>query len=598
MCGIVGIVTSGTENYKDVLKKMTEAIRHRGPDGEGQFFFKECCFGHRRLSIVDIKTGHQPMYNEKYDVGITFNGEIYGYRNIKQNINGYSFKTSSDTEVLLALYIQNGEKFVESLPGMFAFAIWDNRIKQLLVARDRFGEKPLYFAYGKNNEFIFASEIKALLASGLIEPQIDLESVSHYFQYLYVHPNRTIYRNIHTLPPGHLLKFSKNELKIEKYWCLPPPNNYSFGEAVEVLSDRLMEAIKKQLIADVPVGAFLSGGLDSSTIVALASSIHPNIKTFSFGFGDRINELPYAKLVANRFSTDHYELQDSDYDIASLILKMSDVYDEPFADSSNIPTFLISQLTSSYAKVVLSGDGGDELLGGYQWYKPLFHMSKIKNENLARYWAARFLVKSFYGNVIKSNSIDKYVGQIYYHQYPTLEKAHEAQKKYFSDSEIGYLNLPILKPVIEFENTMDNILRMDIENYLCGDILVKSDRASMANGLEVRTPYLDKDVASFCIGLPFSFKIIENEDKVLLRKTFSELLPDIVLRRNKQGFGAPVSYWLKQASVARLKSELLIDPKRKIFSLLPYKNLQSWASEDSYKTWILLNFSVWFEKNG
>jgi len=304
MCGIAGIIKKDSQKYKPQLKKMTDSLSHRGPDAEGFYFFKDCGLGHRRLSIIDLKTGDQPMLSYNGQAGVVFNGEIYGYQEIKKNLSNYSFQTTSDTEVILALYEKYGENFVKHLPGMFAFALWDDKNKKLICARDRFGEKPLYYALGKNGEFIFASEIKAILASDLIKPKLNKKSLIHYLKRLYVHPYSAIYENIYVLPPAHFLIYQNKKIKINRYWQMPELNyQITFDEAIEKFKKLLFEAVKKQLVTDVPVGAFLSGGLDSSTIVAIASQYKKNLNTFSFGFGEWINELPYALEIARKYKT-------------------------------------------------------------------------------------------------------------------------------------------------------------------------------------------------------------------------------------------------------------------------------------------------------
>ncbi len=380
MCGIAGIVAPEADRYRPALEHMVAALRHRGPDGSGTHVFPGCTLGHTRLSIVDLTTGDQPMLAADGTLAITFNGEIYGFREIKQRLRDYQFHTTSDTEVILALYQTYGENYLQYLPGMFAFAIWDERQQALFAARDRFGEKPFYYAWGSGGEFLFASEIKSLTASGLLQPKISRESLVHYLRYLYVHPHRTIYSNVFVLPPAHGLRLKGTQLSVERYWQLPATTEVLSEQDAIAEFRRLFErAVERQLIADVPVGSFLSGGLDSSSVVAVASRNYPGLKTFSFGFRDSINELPFARQIADLYDTDHVELEDQQTDIAELLIEMARVYDEPFADSSNIPTYLISQAARCYGKVVITGDGGDELLAGYDfWYRAIWEMERSK----------------------------------------------------------------------------------------------------------------------------------------------------------------------------------------------------------------------------
>lgn len=599
MCGIVGIVTKDVKSYKETIEKMKVSISHRGPDGDGTETFDNCSLGHVRLSIIDLSGGHQPMYSLSQKSCITFNGEIYNYLDLEKTIE-YDFKTRSDTEVLLALYEKDGEAFVDKLKGMFTFALWDEKQQKLFCARDRFGEKPFYYAYGKKGEFIFASEIKAIVASGLVDLTLDRESLAHYMQRLYVPINKTIYKNIYILPAAHQLTYQNEKLVIEKYWDLPKEENVTLDDALGKFSSLFDKAVERQLIADVETGAFLSGGLDSSSIVAVASKYNKNLKTFSFGFAGDKSELPFAKEVANRYKTKHFEFIDEELELSSLLVKMQDVYDEPFADSSNIPTYIISQHAREHVKVVLSGDGGDELLGGYSfWYQPLYHMQNTKNINTSKYFMARLIRKiankaPFFNNGIYNDCI---VGNQLRQQFTSIKEAKQNQSLYFSDNELTKLALHTYEKKFEiYENgTVNDALRIDLLDYMPGDILTKVDRASMANSLEVRAPFLDPDFASFCISLPSSLKVDGSSDKKIMREAFEPLWPESIHNRPKQGFGAPVAQWLKRDDMKKLKREYLEDTTKKIYSVLDYLVVKDYIYEDTYKTWILLVLSIWME---
>ncbi|MCX6717341.1 MAG: asparagine synthase (glutamine-hydrolyzing) [Candidatus Taylorbacteria bacterium] len=600
MCGIIGIVTKNSRNYKDSLDKAILSLKHRGPDADGTHFFDNCALGHTRLSIVDLSTGAQPMLSGDNKFAITFNGEIYGYKEIKKELNNYNFKTTSDTEVILALYEKYGENMMNKLPGMFSFAIWDDNKQSLFCARDRFGEKPFYYCLGKNNELILASEIKALVATGLIQPILDKDSLIDYLKHLYINPNKTIYKNIFTLPPAHFMTFKDGIINVKKYWNLPETNEkISLTEAKKTFKDLLEKAVSKQLIADVSVGAFLSGGLDSSTIVDVASKLKPNLQTFSFGFGESINELPFAKLVAQKYNTQHLELQSGEYDLANLFVEMQEIYDEPFADSSNIPTYLISKAAKKFNKVVLTGDGGDEFFGGYtSWYKPIYYMSQniifqifniIKSIIVLIFKPSRenkvdlyYRVKGFTNKILFRNPLD----------------IHIKKNTYFSDSELNKILInKNIKNKKEKKSSLNDVIRFDILNYMPGDILTKIDRASMSNGLELRSPFLDVDFASFCISLPNRLKINNKEDKVILRETFSSEWPEEIRKRSKQGFGAPIKEWLELPSFTLLKEKYLNDPKQRIFEIIDFNQTQKIANKNNYQTWILLTLSVWIEKH-
>ena len=600
MCGITGIVAKNSKNYGDSLNKAIFSLKHRGPDANGTHFFDNCALGHTRLSIVDLSTGAQPMLSDGDKLGITFNGEIYGYKDIKKELNNYNFKTTSDTEVILSLYEKYGENMMDKLPGMFSFAIWDEKKQSLFCARDRFGEKPFYYCLGKNNELIFASEIKAIIATGLIQPILDKESLIDYIKHLYVNPNKTIYKNIYTLPPAHFLTFKKGTINVERYWQLPETNEkISLSNAKKTFKELLNKAVSKQLIADVPVGAFLSGGLDSTTVVDVASKLKPNLQTFSFGFGESINELPFAKLVAQKYNTDHKELQSGEYDLASLFVEMQEIYDEPFADSSNIPTYLISKAAKKYNKVVLTGDGGDELFGGYtSWYKPVYYMSQnlifqifniIKSAIIFIFKPTRknkvdlyYRVKGFINKILFRNPLD----------------IHIKKNTYFTDEELDkLLTYKKIEPELSKKTSLNDVIKFDILNYMPGDILTKIDRASMANGLELRSPFLDVDFASFCISLPSRLKINNKEDKVILRETFSNEWPKEIRNRSKQGFGAPIKEWLELPSFIVLKEKYLKDSKQKIFDIVDFNQTQKIIVKNNYQTWVLLVLSIWLEKH-
>lgn len=607
MCGIAGVVTPRAEREAATVKRMVAALRHRGPDDEGTILFESCGLGHARLSIVDLSTGHQPMYSADRQTAVVFNGEIYGYQALRRALGDYPFRTSSDTELILALYDRHGTRCLDQLPGMFAFAIWDERTRTLFAARDRFGEKPFYYAFGRGGEFIFASEIKGILASGLVDPVIDPTSVAHYLKYLYVDPERTIYANVFTLPPAHRLLLRDGRVTVERYWSFPRTlEKVDLGEAVEQFKHLFSSAVERQLIADVPVGAFLSGGLDSSTVVAVASEHKSRLRTFSFGFEDAVSELPFADGIARKYGTDHRELTAEKVDLAELILLMRDIYDEPFADSSNIPTYLISKLARQHLKVVLTGDGADELLGGYGWwYMPIQAMIEASNMGAVRRGVARLIARILAR--ARGREAAKWrwrtAGLEASRRYRSVVEAHRARPPYFSDGELEGLLLRgysaegsertySWRPT----DTLNDAMAMDLEEYMPGDILVKTDRASMANGLELRSPFLDVDFASFCVSLPSMLKIREGRDKWILREAYASSWTEEVRSRGKQGFGAPVQQWLRRPSMRALREKYLGNPNNAIFALLSYPEVQKRAQHEDYQTWSLLVLALWMEK--
>jgi asparagine synthase (glutamine-hydrolysing) len=581
---------------------MCRAIQHRGPDGTGAHFLDACGLGHVRLSIIDIGGGAQPMLSKDKKKGVVFNGEIYGYKAIKERFSNYPFRTNSDTELLLALYEKYGERMAEHTPGMFSFALWDDAKRTLIAARDRFGEKPFYFAWGDNRELIFASEIKAILATGLVRPRLSKEATAHYFRKLYVHPKETIYKNVYTLPPGHMLIYADGRVQIKRYWELPRVDEtLSLDEAAERFRALFLQAVERQLISDVPLGAFLSGGLDSSTVVAAASQFKPGIQTFSFGFGDSINELPYAREIAEKYRAKHTELQAGDHDVASLLMEMRNVYDEPFADSSNIPTYLICQQAREHVKVVLTGDGADELFGGYGWYKPLLHMGRFDTISAWRFWAARII-----GSLQLKMESEKYAlyryaqGKRFSEKYRSVSEAHIHQNAFYNADDVALLGLPALDmcsyiPKMPMCGTPDDALRIDAVDYMPGDILVKTDRASMAHALELRAPFLDVDFASFALSVPYSLKVSSERDKIVMRKAVSDWWTDSVRKRGKHGFGAPVADWLALPEVEKLRKEYLDDRKAKVYDVVSFDGSEQFRKGRGYHTWILLTFALWAE---
>lgn len=606
MCGIAGLVSAQSGRRCHALEQMIKSLRHRGPDGEGIHEFSNCALGHTRLKIVDLVNGDQPMVSAQGDVAVTFNGEIYGYRNLRKALGDYHFRTTSDTEVILALYQKYGRNLTLHLPGMFAFGLWDESRQVLFAARDRFGEKPFYYAWGQSGEFIFASEIKSLIASGLFKPKINKAAVAHYLRRLYVHPHETIYSNIFVLPPAHCLYLRDGQLSTDRYWQFPQTKEpLSEQDAVDEFRRLFEQAVERQLIADVPVGAFLSGGLDSSSVVAAASSKSRHLKTYSFGFLDGVNELPYAREIAQLYGTEHVEIQDGHLDVADLLGTMAQVYDEPFADSSNIPTYVICRAASRYGRVILTGDGGDELLAGYDfWYRPLWQMEESRSYLDSTIWLLRLAARGIARLGLPEAGKWKQVisGTNMRARYHSIVEAHMAHNRFFTDDELAELGMdgaagePVtLEGAGAFTDTIDDALRIDLSNYMPGDILVKTDRASMAHGLELRAPFLDVDFASFCISLPSRLKINAEQDKWLLRRCFSEAWTSAIRERQKCGFGAPVSRWLKRAGVVRLKERVLKDPDHSLFSLIPFEASRRFVAEDNYQTWILLTLGLWLE---
>jgi asparagine synthase (glutamine-hydrolysing) len=564
MCGIAVILPgSAVRTSPFAIQRMTDALVHRGPDAQAVVRLDGCHLGHTRLAVIDLSTGQQPMADPTGQFTIVFNGEIYNYRELRRDLEslGHVFRTTSDTEVLLHACIRFGPETPRLLNGQFAFAFWNASERTLLLARDRFGEKPLFWTTGSGGELIVASEIKAILASELIEPRIDPVSVDTYLGLHYVPPDRTIYENVHTIPPAHVAEWRNNRLHSICYWKPEiGQNNVDAPEAVEEISRRLDRAVKRQMTADVPIGAFLSGGLDSTTIVALMQRHCTSpVRTFSAGFGNLIDELPFAREVAGQYATDHHELQ-MQIDVAEMLQRMTEAYDEPFADSSNIPTYLVAQYARRHVKVVLSGDGGDELFGGYDWYRPLLD-GPTNND-------------AFHQHLLQSTHAMANRAVLWGGDQP--ESARHLSARYRT-------KMPGIDAAVSF----------DCHCYLPGDILVKVDRAAMSHGLETRSPFLDVDLAEFVLGLPPALRFGDPQLKGLLRAACGNLWPQSIRRRSKQGFGAPVRAWLELPAVKELWT-IAHRPDGPLTALLPGLP-QVIADLRPQRKWTLLCLAQWLE---
>lgn len=563
MCGIAVILPgSALETPADAIERMTAALAHRGPDAQACLHMPGCELGHTRLSIIDIEGGAQPMTDARGRFHIVFNGEIYNHCELRRELEqlGVAFRTRSDTEVLLQAFERYGEGMLKRLSGQFAFAIWDAVEHELFVARDRFGEKPLYWAAAPGGQVILASEIKAILASGLVSPRIDLASVEAYLGLYYVPPNRTIYENIHVLPPAHAARLKEGSRTAWRYWTPRYSHiNASEAEAVDRVRSLLSRAVERQTVADVPVGAFLSGGLDSTTIVALMSEqANQPVRTYAVGFGELIDELPFARAAADAYATDHHEMQ-MGIDVPDALARMTGIYDEPLGDSSNIPTFLLAEYARRHVKVVLSGDGGDEVFGGYAWYAPLLQQTG----------------DSFRRHLANSTALDD-----------------DRARLWGTRAPVNALVSDAFRPADDVRD-IDRATAFDVACYLAGDILVKVDRAAMAHGLETRAPFLDAELAEFVLGLPWQMRFKGGSLKHLLRAACGDLWPESIRARGKQGFGAPVRNWLEHPGVASAWSRVTHRDSA-LSALLP--GAPAVANElRPQRRWSLLCLGLWLE---
>ncbi len=589
MCGIAGIIAPNAVNYRNEIQKMTDAIAHRGPDSARHEFFEHAALGHRRLSIVDLsETGAQPMFSNTGNECIVLNGEIYGYQQIR-NQYPYPYRGTSDTEVILAMYQKNEKTLIDELPGMFSFAIWDEKKQELFCARDRFGEKPFFYAKGQNGEFIFASEIKAILKSGLVKPKINQEALYHFLQYGYVSSQQTIFSNIFTLAPAHILTYSNGNISVKRYYKIPEKDlNIGLSEAKEEFSSLLKNAVKKQIIADVEVGSFLSGGLDSSTIVAIASEFLERQTTISFGYSGENSELNFAEEIARKYKTNHLEIHENRGDIAQELLKVSKFFDEPFSDMSYVPQYKICEAAARHLKVVLAGDVGDELFGGYSFYT-------VENQ-LKNHFS--------YNNILYKFGLKQY-GKFRETSYLTRENIthknifdfhQNSVRNFFSAKEIAELGINAkYHQQYSFKanpHSLNDIMRTDLEKYVPGNMLVKSDRMAMANSLEVRTPFLDKDFAEFCIQLPENLKLDSEIDKIILREAIGNYWTETIRNRHKQGFGSSVEKWFEEKSLMELSDDLLKNRSSKVFDFITFSTAQKYLNKDK-KHWNLLQLALW-----
>ena len=609
MCGIALIAGSDARSCEEAISRMVARLTHRGPDEHGQQVTSDCLLGHTRLQVIDPQGGKQPMWDDTGRYCVTFNGEIYNFRTLRSELEkqGARFRTTSDTEVLLLAYRQWGQSCLSKLNGQFSFAVWDQQDRSVFAARDRLGEKPLFYAVSSEGRLIVASEIKAILASGLLTAQLDPDSVDAYLNLIYVPPNRTIYRNIHSLAPGHKLTWHDENVRCQRYW--EPRLSVRSIDEVEAVEEtrRLVEqAVQRQMVADTTVGAFLSGGLDSSTIVALmAKQTSRPVKTFAVGFGDLINELPYARDVAEHCKTDHSELQ-MEIHVGEMLDRMADIYDEPFGDSSNIPTYLISEFARRHCKVVLSGDGGDELFGGYSWYRPLLQqnqcdaslgkmlfyqvLSRFPIGTHRRVWSNRY--KAIRTVRQTPDTWNRHLNQLSIRDTQGIAVSDAAP-----DEQSGNQRwLRDYRPCDDVEG-IDRAVDFDLRCYLPGDIFVKVDRAAMAHGLETRSPFMDVDLVEFVLSLPSALRFRRDGDlKGLMRQSCGDLWPHSIRAREKQGFGAPIEAWLRRSDTQAILSRVF-QRDSELLSLIPAAaQLRSHSHRRPQMLWNLLCLGLWLER--
>lgn len=626
MCGIAGWIkleNNRAANHSEaVLHAMCERMKHRGPDSEGLWLDETVALGMRRLSIIDLQTGEQPVYNEDKSVVVVMNGELYNFREVRADLEkrGHKFETNTDTEILPHLYEEYGEAMLEHINGMFAFALWDKRKEKLLIARDRFGEKPLYYGVF-DGKLIFASEPKVLLENPSVKAEINTDALRQYLSFDYVPAPNSIYKNIYKLPAAHFLTIEKGEVKTRRYWNLTwnkNGNTPTFEKAAEDLRELLADAVRMRLVSDVPLGILLSGGVDSSTVAAFATQFSSEkVKTFSIGFEeDSFDESKFARQVATHLDTEHYEDKLSVEKAADLISEIGTWLDEPMSDGSLLPTFLLSRFVRKYVTVALGGDGGDEIFAGYPMYfghkvanfyksvpqflrsgliEPIVNNLPVSTSNLSfDYKAKRFVAASKYDLVTRHHS---WFGSFSIDQQQSLLSKDVLSK---TSSDI-YKGAKDLLEICDAKNEIEKMQFLDINFYMAEDILTKVDRASMAVSLEVRAPFLDPRVAQFAASIPLEYKLKGNKGKYILKKAVEPLLPKVILQRPKKGFGIPIAEWLK-GRLNPLLHDLLAPDRLKNQGLFDEKFVQKLIKEHETniashhkQLWTLLVFQLWFD---
>ncbi len=627
MCGIAGWANldfnKPSQNTSEaVLHSMCERMKHRGPDSEGLWIENGVALGMRRLSIIDLHTGEQPVYSEDKSIVVVMNGELYNFREVREDLEerGHRFETQTDTEILPHLYEEYGDAMVERINGMFAFALWDKNKKKLLIARDRFGEKPLYYGVF-DGKLIFASEPKVLLENPRVNAEINLDALRQYLSFDYVPAPNSIYKNIYKLPAAHLLILENCEIKTRRYWNLSFHKNAhkpTVKESAAHLKELLADSVRMRLVSDVPLGILLSGGVDSSTVAAFATQFSTErVKTFSIGFEeDSFDESKFARQVAAHLGTEHYEDKLSVERAADLISEIGTWLDEPMSDGSLLPTFLLSRFVRKYVTVALGGDGGDEIFAGYPMYfghkvarvydaipqflrngliEPFVKNLPVSTKNLSfDYKAKRFVAAAKYDVVTRHHS---WFGSFS----PGQQKDLLSESVLANSSGDIYRGAKDLLKITDAKDQTEQMQFLDMNFYMAEDILTKVDRASMAVSLEVRAPFLDARIAEYAASLPLEYKLKGGKGKYILKKAVEDLLPRDILRRPKKGFGIPIAEWLKNRlnpllhdllAPERLKKQDLFntDFVRKLI-----KEHETGAASHHKQLWTLLVFQLWYD---
>lgn len=621
MCGICGIVSRYGESTVDerLLCQMNDTIVHRGPDEEGRYFNGRVGLAMRRLSIIDLSTGQQPIPNEDKTVWIVFNGEIYNHQELRQKLEqkGHTFVTQSDTEAIVHAYEEYGADCVQHLNGMFAFAIWDTVRERFFLARDRVGIKPMYY-YLSDEHLIFGSELKAILKHPAVPRAINFAALDQFLTLEYIPTPHTIFADIHKLPPGHWLMLENGRVTIQQYWNIEHQEVPATDEAcVEQLTELIRDAVKIRMIADVPLGAFLSGGIDSSTVVSFMSELsNQPVKTFSIGFGNKTyNELPFARQVAEQYGTNHYE-EFLEADIAEMALRLVSHFDEPFGDFSIFPTYLVSEVARRFVTVTLSGDGGDEIFGGYDTYvaQSLDQRLYGRLPSWVRQKTMPYLLDLVPPQPAKKGVINKAKRFVEGAALPSAWQ-HTRWMMFMHDPDKHQLYSPSLQNALNgdspgrlIERYFDEVSQqnrlaqqqyVDVKTYMVDDILVKVDRMSMATSLEARVPLLDHRIVEFALNLPPHLKLHNGETKVILRRVMQDRLPQSILNKPKEGFSIPLKHWMRQELRPLMTDLLAPDTVRRRGYFNP-DTVSRWVQEHldqkanhSHRLWTLMVFELW-----
>lgn len=620
MCGIAGATRNLLgDNPALILGRMNEVMVHRGPDMGEVTFDADIGLCHRRLSIIDLsEDGRQPMYSADGRYVIVFNGEIYNFLELRIELEGkgYQFRTRTDTEVLLHAYIEYGPASLEKVNGMFAYVIWDKITKKLFAARDRIGKKPLYYFYHEGR-FAFASEIKSLLEVPSIQPEIDITALADYLKYLFIPHPKSIYKNIFKLPPGHYLQYADGCVEINEYWDIDFSQQSRRNE--KDLEEELFQMIKKsvecRLLSDVPLGAFLSGGIDSSGIVALMSGISSSpVTTCTIGFNDKaLNEAEYAKKFAHSLHADHHEYYVQD-EPAQIIKKLIWHFDEPFADSSMVPTYYVSKMARQNVTVALSGDGGDESFAGYAKYS----IDQFENKVREHIPPSLLHIISSFSGMFPNSTLSRKTHSLCSSAQLTPAQGFYVTNSFINNQQLQTLLTPDFRKSIHGYDPADHITRYyekangldhlakilytDLKLLLPGDFLVKVDRMSMANSLEVRSPLLDHRLIEFAATIPSNLKLYGSQKKIILKKSFSKILPKEILTRKKHGFESPISKWFR-GEVKEMASDSFFknDKLQAFFEVKAIKKLwdqhQAGANHGTL-LWTIFMFALWLESAG